>query len=59
MNTLWAKTESKVEIPVDIEFGKEYYLRCGMGMGIMVGRPMLQLVDRGQGKLQYNSIKNK
>jgi len=59
MNSLWAKTEAKSEVPIDIEFGREYYLRCTMGMGIMVGRPQLQLVDRMQGKSQYNSIKSK
>jgi hypothetical protein len=59
INLLWAKTESKSEIPIDIEFGKEYYLKCTIGMGILVGRPQLQLIDRIQGKSQYNSIKNK
>jgi len=59
MNTLWAKTEAKAEVPIDIEFGREYYLRCSMGMGVMVGRPKLQLVDRMQGKLEYNLIKSK
>jgi hypothetical protein len=59
LNTLWAKTESKVEIPIDIEFGREYYIRCSMGMGVMVGRPQLQLIDRMQGRSEYNSIKDK
>jgi hypothetical protein len=58
-NILWAKTESKSEVPIDIEFGREYYLRCTMVMGIMVGRPQLQLVDRIQGKSEYDSIKGK
>lgn len=59
MNTLWAKTESKAEIPIDIEYGREYYLRCTMGMGFMVGRPQLQLVDKMQGLTEYNSTKSK
>lgn len=58
LTTLWAKTESMAEVPVDIEFGREYYLRCSVGMGVMVGRPQLQLVDRKQGKLEYDSIKD-
>jgi hypothetical protein len=57
LNMLWAKTEAKAEIPIDIEFGNEYYLKCTMGMGIMVGRPQLQLVDRIQGKAEYNKVK--
>jgi hypothetical protein len=59
MNSLWAKTEAKSEIPIDIEFGREYYLKCMVEKGIMVGRPQLQLVDRMQGESQCNSIKSK
>lgn len=59
MNSLWAKTEAKSEIPIDIEFGREYFLRCTMGMGIMIGRPKLQLIDGMQGRYEYNSIKEK
>lgn len=59
MNTLWAKTEAKTELPIDIEFGREYYLKCSIGMGIMVGRPELHLVDRMQGKLEFNSLDKK
>jgi hypothetical protein len=59
MNTLWAKTESKTEVPVDFEFGREYYLSCGIQMGIMVGRPAMRLVENTKGRAQYNSIKSK
>lgn len=59
MNTLWAKTESKVEVPVDFEHGREYYLRCGVKMGAFVGRPKLTLVDRTTGKLEFQTIKPK
>jgi len=58
MNSLWAKTESKSEIPIDIEFGREYYLRCTIDFGLMIGRPKLQLVDMNLGKLEYENIKN-
>jgi hypothetical protein len=59
MNMLWAKTEAKSEVPINIEYGREYYLRCTVGMGIMVGRPQLQLVDRSIGKTEFNSTKDK
>lgn len=59
MNTIWAKTEAKTEVPIDIEYGREYYLRCTIGIGVMVGRPQLQLVDRMQGKSEYDKIKSK
>jgi hypothetical protein len=57
MYSLWARTEVKTEIPIYIQFGREYYLKCSLAMGILVGQPQLQLVDYVQGKSQYNSIK--
>jgi hypothetical protein len=58
MNSIWAKTESKSEVPIDIEYGREYYLRCTIVMGAMVGRPMLQLIDNTEGKTEYQTVKN-
>jgi hypothetical protein len=59
MNTLWARTESKTEIPINIKFGKEYYIRCDISMGVMVGRPKLKIVDNEIGKIEFQSINNK
>jgi hypothetical protein len=53
MNTLWARTESKAEIPVDFEFGRVYYLRCGITTGVLLGRPKLDLVDAKTGKIEF------
>lgn len=58
-NSLWAKTESKVEIPVDLVHGKEYYVRCGVKMGAFVGRPTVELVDYKTGKLEFESFEAK
>jgi hypothetical protein len=58
-NTVWAKTETKIEIPVNIKMGQEYYIRCGISMGVMVGHPVLTLVDNNSGRLEYQSIKYK
>lgn len=59
LNTIWAKTEAKVEIPINIKFGKEYYIRCGITMGIVVGRPSIELVDNQIGRMELQSIKQK
>ena len=59
LNTLWAKTEAKVEIPVNLKYGKEYYLRCSVKMGAFVGRPKLELVDSKIGKEEFESFKAK
>ncbi len=58
-NSLMARTEVKREIPIDIEFGKEYYLKCSVGMGAMIARPVLELVDSKQGKMEMESFKMK
>lgn len=59
LNTLWAKTESKSEVPVDVKMGHQYYLRCSMVMGAFVGRPKLELVDWETGKTEFESFKAK
>ncbi|MCL2072973.1 MAG: DUF2846 domain-containing protein [Marinilabiliaceae bacterium] len=59
LNSLWAKTESKTEIPINVEFGKTYYVRCGITMGAFVGRPSLTMVDNNTGKAEFNAIELK
>lgn len=57
--SLWAKTEAKEEIPINLIKGKEYYLRCSVRMGIMVGRPSLELVDKKTGKAEFDAVQLK
>ncbi|MDA8758307.1 hypothetical protein N9M69_02950 [Flavobacteriaceae bacterium] len=59
LNTLWARTEVKSEVPIDVKMGKTYYLRCGITIGGFVGRPKLQLVDSKTGKTEFESFKAK
>ncbi|MGQ1948700.1 hypothetical protein ACT3CD_16535 [Geofilum sp. OHC36d9] len=59
LNSLWAKTEAKSEVPIDVIMGKTYYLRCGITMGAFVGRPKLELVDSKTGKSEFESFKAK
>lgn len=59
LNSLWAETETRTEIPVDIEFGKEYYVRCGVSFGILVGNPTIELVSPSIGKGELNALQIK
>ena len=59
LNSLWAKTEAKAEIPINVELGKMYYVRCGIKMGAFVGRPSIKMVDDKTGKAEFNSIQQK
>ncbi len=58
-SSLWAKTEAKEEIPINVEFGKTYYVRCGVGIGLLVGRPTIQMIDNYTGEFQFNAIQQK
>ena len=55
-HTLWAKTETKSEVPVDLKPGHHYYLKCALKMGALVGRPALELVDDRNGKASFESF---
>jgi len=56
---IWARTESKRSVFIDVKFGQKYYLKCGISMGIMVGRPDLNLIYPEQGVLDYENVKGK
>ena len=58
-NTLSAKTETRTEIPVNFEPGREYYIHCGLKMGAFVGRPTLELMKKSAGKAGFDRIKTK
>ncbi|MBP5625615.1 MAG: hypothetical protein J6W98_01720 [Bacteroidales bacterium] len=56
---IWGRTEAKVSFPINIQLGEEYYVRCGINMGLLVGRPELEFVDEHVGYDEYNSVKSK
>lgn len=58
-HTLWAKTESKTEVPINLKNGKQYYLRCGISVGAFLGRPTLELVDSRTGKAEFEAFQAK
>lgn len=53
---IFAKTESKKSVFTDVKFGQKYYLKCGITMGILVGRPELNLISPEQGVLDYDNV---
>ena len=55
---IWAKTEARSSIPLKLELGKEYYVRCAVTMGAFVGRPLLELVPASYGRGEYESVKS-
>ncbi len=59
LNTLWARTETKAEVPINIQFGKAYYLRCGVTIGFFVGHPHIELINWKTGTIEFDSFKAK
>ena len=54
--TVWAKTEAREEVILDLQPGREYYVRCTLGMGAVVGRPKLTWVSPAVGSQELARI---
>ena len=55
--SLWAMTDVKSEIPIDIKFGCIYYLRCGISRGALDDKPVLELVEPEIGRQEFDIFK--
>ena len=53
---IFAVTESKRVVTINVKFGHKYYLKCGVTTGFFVGRPELNLVYPEQGELDFDNI---
>jgi hypothetical protein len=53
---IFAQTESKRAVNIDVKFGRKYFLKCGIATGIFVGRPQLDLIYPEQGELDYDNV---
>ena len=42
---IWGKTESKSSVTLDVKKGETYCVKGGVGIGFIVGRPNLEVVD--------------
>lgn len=56
LDTLWAVSDDKKELPINIAFGKTYYVRCGLQTALLAGEPLLDLVDSQTGEAEFESI---
>jgi hypothetical protein len=57
--SIWAKTESKRSVTINVKFGHEYFLKCGYSTGMFVMRPQLDLIYPEQGHLDFDAIEEK
>lgn len=55
-NKIWASTESEKSIMLNVKPRKVYFMRAAIQMGVMVGRPALELVSTEGGLREFNKI---
>lgn len=48
--------ETKEEIKINIEKGKEYFVRCSVNMGVVLGRPEIHSIENYIGMKEYDEI---
>ena len=51
---IWAKTEKKSSTTINVEFGKEYYLKCELKIGAFLARPDIRIVSNERGKREFD-----
>lgn len=55
--TLWGKTESSASVTLDVKAGETYYVKGSIGVGFIVGRPRLEVVDNATGAKEVKECK--
>ena len=51
-----ATTEVRRETQVTVEAGKTAYVRCGIGFGVLVGQPRLEVVPEATGAAESAAL---
>lgn len=55
--SFYAVLETREEIKINVEKGKEYFIRCGMNMGLVIARPDLNITENYIGVKEFEVIK--
>lgn len=56
---IWARTEVRDEVEIDVQAGKIYFIKCHLGIGIMLWRPHLKLMDAYIGLMEFEAVGKK
>lgn len=54
---LWAETESRSSVTLDLKPGETKYVKGTVGIGFIVGRPTLSVVDAAVGAVEIKECK--
>jgi hypothetical protein len=53
---LWAQTEARASVTLDVKLGEEYYVRCGVKTGFWVGHPDITLLEKSLGRSEISNV---
>ncbi|HYA19833.1 MAG TPA: hypothetical protein VEG25_04205 [Burkholderiales bacterium] len=54
---LWAKTEARTSVTLDVKAGETYYVKGTVGVGFVVGHPHLTIVSKDVGEAEIVECK--
>jgi len=57
IHTFMVESESKQTLRIEVEAGETYYVKCAIGMGLIVGRPNLSPSDKASFDKASNKLK--
>ncbi|ESU25299.1 hypothetical protein FLJC2902T_31070 [Flavobacterium limnosediminis JC2902] len=55
--SFYGALETKEEVKINIEKGKEYFVRCAVTMGVAFGRPEIDLIENHIGIEEYSEMR--
>lgn len=56
LQSFFGALETKEEVKIDVKKGQEYFVRCGVNMGIVLGRPEINLIENYIGVKEYDEM---
>lgn len=56
-HSFYAVLETREEIKINVEKGKEYFVRCGLNMGLVIARPDLNITENHIGVKEFEMLK--
>jgi hypothetical protein len=57
VQTFYGTLETKEEVKINVEKGKEYFVRCSVNMGVVLGRPEINIIENHIGMKEYDELK--
>lgn len=53
----YAILETREEIMINVEKGKEYFVRCSVNPGILIARPEINIIENYLGIKEFEALK--